>query len=509
MKQLNVPAAILALLALQACSSSPTTQSQIVPVNATLDNPATVVPQTFIMRGEVVVGPEVRSFTPCGSNQQYWLDWTPELTQQALKLNQSPYQILYGEMIGYLTPPSQTGFNADYMARFVVQQVNQLSAENNKGCQHPTRPTRAFGNEPFWSIQFSPQGLEFQPFGGNKQVLAIQSSQLSANRRTYQFEQGHLKLEKKSCTDGMSQNVYSWRSTLTLNDETYQGCAVLSNLDTTQEWVGTYFASATEQQGFGVTLELNPDHSATTRYRYLNHERELVEKGFWQQLNPNQVQVVMTLHQQQYLLSERVFTRHGYQLHADKEKVGNVVYPISNSGITLYQAKPVSSPPATEKITLSETTQHIHSRDEYDEEVDQAVRRYFALHQSTPSQTHYRWLKYDLNGNQHPELLVQLDWCQEAQCTLLIFEQKNGEWQFNSRINGVQTPFRLGKSSQYGWQDLMLPINTEQSVTAHQLQYNGISYPVSIKKAKTAHANEISGVRLFADGLSPRTGVKL
>ncbi|MGC9421297.1 COG3650 family protein [Vibrio sp.] len=509
MKQLRIPAVILALLAVQACSSSQPTEQAITPVNATLDNPATVVVQSFIMRGEVVIGPEVRSFTPCGSNQQYWLELPPELSVPAQKLNQSPYQILYGEMIGYLVPPSQTGFNADYLARFVVQQINQLSAENTQRCQHPTNPTRAFGTEPFWSVQFSAQGLEFQPLGSDKQLLTIQSSQLSASRRIYQFEQGALTLEQTTCTDSMSDNLYSWRSTLTLKGETYQGCAVLSNLDTTQEWVGTYFASATEQQGFGVTLELNPDHSATTRYRYLNGERELVEKGFWQQLNPDQIQVVMTLHQQQYLLSERVFSRRGYQLHADKEKIGNVVYPIRNGGLILFQAKPISPRPSTEKPPLDQTVHNIPSRDEYDEEVDQAVRRYFALHKTDPAQIHYRWLKYDLNGNQHPELLVQLDWCQHTQCTLLIFEQKHGEWHFNSRINGVQTPFRLGKRSQYGWQDLMLPISTKQTITIHQLQYNGISYPVTSKKSKTAHASDISGVSLFSDGLSPRTGVKL
>lgn len=248
MKQLRTPFTLFALLIIQACSSSQPPVNPVVPVIANLDNPATMVPQNFIMRGEVVVGHEVRSFTPCGSNQQYWLDLPLEVTKQAQALSRSPYQALYGEMIGYLIPPSQTGFNADYMARFVVQQVNQLSADNNKRCQRPT----------------------------------------------------------------------------------------LSKLDSSLAWVGHYFASATDQRGFGVTLDLNPDHSATTRYRYQNGERELVEQGYWQQLNSNQIQVVMTLHQRQYLVSERVFTRQGDQLHADKEKIGNKVYSISGGGITLF-----------------------------------------------------------------------------------------------------------------------------------------------------------------------------
>lgn len=101
-----------------------------------------------MLRGEVVVGHEVRRFTPCGSHQQYWLNLSPEQLNEAMALNRSPYQPLYGELVGTLTPPSQTGFNGDYVARIEVQSINQLSNES-RGCEQPLSPTRAFGNEPF------------------------------------------------------------------------------------------------------------------------------------------------------------------------------------------------------------------------------------------------------------------------------------------------------------------------------------------------------------------------
>lgn len=514
MKQLTRPAALFALLAIQACSSTPPEQSEVTPnperTQATLDNPASIKMQTFILRGEVVLGPDVSSLTPCDSNNQYWLDLSPELKQQARAVAHQPYQALYGEVIGYLTPPSQTGFNGDYTARFVVQQINQLSSENPQRCQHPPRPTRAFGTEPFWSIQFTPQGLEFQPLGGDKQHFMIENSQLSTQQRHYQFPEGKLSLVRAVCSDNMSDTLYSWRSTLTLSATTYQGCATLSNVDTTQTWAGTYFASASDQRGFGVTLELNADHSAITRYRYLSGERELVEKGYWQQLNPKQVQVVMTHHQQQYLLSERIYTRDGFQLHADKEKIGHQVYPISEGGLTLFQAKSVADQQTSlNQRNLDDHPQSISSRGDYDEQVDQAIKRYFALHKTDPSHIHYRWLKYDLNGNQTPELLVQLDWCQQEQCTLLIFEQKAGEWRFNSRINQVATPFQLGKLAHHGWQDLILTLRRDQQTQHYQLPYNGISYPATTRDAQPAQTTQISGVTLFADGLAPSSGVKL
>ncbi|MFA0026954.1 hypothetical protein AB4369_29080, partial [Vibrio sp. 10N.261.49.A5] len=75
----------------------------------------------------------------------------------------------------------------------------------------------------------------------------------------------------------------------------------VSNQDSTLDWSGLYFASSTQNTGFSINLELNDDHSAITTYSYSNGGPSIVEQGFWQQLNQNQVQVVMTRHQQQYL----------------------------------------------------------------------------------------------------------------------------------------------------------------------------------------------------------------
>lgn len=500
---------------LQACSniSSPSVEPEPTPViPASLDKPETIQPQSFMLRGEVVVGHEVRRFTPCGSHQQYWLNLPQEQLREALALSQSPYQPLYGEMVGTLTPPSQTGFNGDYVARIEVQSVNQLSRES-RGCEQAANPTRAFGNEPFWSIRFVDDGLQFQPLGGEKQQFAITRTQLSNEQRRYQFDQGELLLEQGQCKDGMSDNFYQWRSTLSLKGEQYQGCATLANIDPTLEWSGVYFASSTEQTGFSVSLTLEKDHTAQTRYEYANGEPAVIEQGYWQQINPDQIQVVMTRHQQQYLLSERIFTRDGYQITAEKEKVGQSVYNIADGGLVLFRSmielSEATPPPIVGQAAIH--AQQIAGRADYQEEVDQAIRRYFTLHKTAPDKTQYRWLKYDLNGDEQPELLVQLDWCGTGGCTLLIFEQQNQQWQFNSRITLVQNPIHLGKQTQHGWQDLMLNVRGGGAKPAlHRLQYNGISYPTNPSVAPEASADQVSQVILFSDGLSPiQSGVKL
>lgn len=504
MKALRNPAAILIAALLQACAGTPAESPDSPPLpQASLTRPDSIHPQRFVLRGQVVLGHQVRSFTPCGSQQQMWLDLPDDLASQAMALSQSPYQIMYGEMIGYLAPPSESGYNGDYAARLVVQQINRLSAENPDRCDLAASPTRAFGTEPFWSMNIGSQTVAFQPIGSQKQNFTIKQRHLDEQQRRYRFDEGELTLEQGQCSDQMSDTLYGWRAELNLKGGEYHGCATLGNQDATLGWSGTYFASATHNNGFAVTLNLNGDHSATTRYHYSDGSADIIERGYWQQLNNQQVQVVMTRHQQQYLLSQRIFTRSNHTLTATHEQVGNMVYPISDGGLVLYSTQRTSPP--------QHNTPQIKSSARFEEDVDQAVRRYFARHNTSAAGSHYRWLKHDLNGDAKPELLVQLDWCGSGGCTLLIFQHTDQEWRFNSRVTLVRTPFQLAPGTSHGWQDLLLSVSGGGSEPAlHRLQYNGISYPLNPSLAPQVSQSKEASVTLFADGLSPKqAGVAL
>ncbi|MGF1848539.1 COG3650 family protein [Vibrio lentus] len=514
MKVMKNPVTWLVAFALQGCVSAPDTPQQPELPPATLDEPLSIQPQTFIMRGQVVVGHESRTFTPCGSQQQYWLDLSPELALEAQGLATRPYQALYGELIGHLTVPSQTGYNADFTARFVVDQVNVLTAENPERCDQPLRATRAFGNEPYWSATFDKDQLKYTKMGEEPQRLDIESSRTSPSTRDYQLKgnqgQGELNLKKESCSDGMSDSIYGWHAKLNLNDSNYNGCAMVANQDPTLNWSGLYFASSTQNTGFSINLELNDDHSAITTYSYSNGDPSIVEQGFWQQLNQNQVQVVMTRHQQQYLISERVFTLDNGKLVAEKEKVGNVVYPIANGGLVLFEAKSTQAQVNT-TTNVDLTAKQINPSDQLDQKVDQAIREYFKINNTDPDNTQYRWLTYDLNGDGKEELFAQLDWCGSGGCTLLIFENHQDNWRFNSRMTLVKGDIRLGKSQSHGWQDLIFNVSGGGATPAkHTLSYTGVSYPLNPSVAPVANDADISDVVLFADGVSAaQSGVKL
>lgn len=509
MKALRNPAAILALLALQACSTSTTStpSSTSEAAQARLDKPDSIQPQTFVIRGEVVLGHEVRSITPCGSHQQYWLDMPDDRFRQALNLVHSPYAPLYGEVIGHLKTGQNDGFVADYSARFVVDSINILSAENPNRCDQPLDATRAFGNEPFWSLSFDSNALTFAKMGDEPRQLALNSSRIESDRRRYQFDGGTLELNQRSCSDGMSDSIYGWSATLQLDDVSYTGCATLSNQDATQNWTGTYQAQSTKSSNFNVTLKLLPDHSATTTYSYTSGESDSVESGYWQQLNSDQVQVVMTRHQQQSLISERIFTRDGYQLSTEQEKVGGVIYPIADGGLTLFKAQ--QSAKAIE--TASANPNDFPSSAEFNPKVDNAVREYIIADGNELEGTKYRWLEYDLNGDGSKELLVQLNWCGSGGCTMLIFENQQQEWHFNSRITLVRTPMNLGLQATDGWQDLVLFVGGGGATpNQHVLKFNNGEYPLNPSTAPVADYDQISTIQLFSDGQTPhQEGVML
>ncbi|CAM3925993.1 hypothetical protein VA7868_02641 [Vibrio aerogenes CECT 7868] len=328
---------LLTMHLLQACSL-PVSSPQPGKRDVSLENLANIKTPDILFRGRITIGPKSSSFSPCGSRQQYLLHLTPAMQRTLMTMAKTPYQEIYGEVFGHLAIPSLTGYNADFQAMLVTKQLNYATPDSLKSCSQAYQPTQASGIKPVWSVMLSGQKVIATLPGQTNQQWHLQQIQTQADRRLYLTSQGQLSLTPETCRPDKSQ-VYGWTATLTHNKQRRYGCARLSNIDASRSWVGTYFASSTKSNNFSVTLHLYPDHSARTLYTYTNDPAPLIETGFWQALNDHQVQVVMTQHQQQYLLSQRIFSRDGDKLHTQKEQVGAQIYQINNGGLTLYREK--------------------------------------------------------------------------------------------------------------------------------------------------------------------------
>lgn len=175
--------------------------------------------------------------------------------------------------------------------------------------------------------------------------------------------------------------------------------------------------------------------------------------------------------------------------------------------MTLFQSKQALSYGEQPMPNRELTAAKIPSSADFNPKVDRAIREYFRMHKTDPTGTRYRWLTYDLNGDGNKELLAQLDWCGSGGCTLLIFENHEQKWRFNSRITLVRTPINLGKNASESWQDLVMFVSGGGAVpNQHILQHNEVSYPLNPSVAPVANYDEISEVQLFSDGLTPHQG---
>jgi hypothetical protein len=417
MKALRNPVALITLLALQACSMMPWTDDSVhdkIDI-ASLDNPSSIQPQIFNLRGHVVNGHEVSTFTPCGSNKQYWLNLAKISSSENKRLKQSisfPYQPVEAKVSGYLqlSNPKKNGVAANYDAIFKAESLSLITSDST------------------------------------------------------------------SCDPGV-----------TAKDS---------------DWLGSYQAKSKTNSNFQVSLELFADHSAVTTYQYNDGQPNSIERGFWQRLNHSQIQVIMTNHQNQPLVSERLFSRTGTTLTATQEKVGSMVYEMAQGGLVLFKEDQALN--ERQSDTISNDPHQIHSSAAFDPKVDRALRQYLSEQHIDAAGTRYRWLTYDLNHDGSNELLVQLDWCGSGGCTLLIFENEQKIWQFNSKVILVNTPINLGSERHQKWQDLVLFVSGGGAApNQHTLKFNGSKYPLNPSLAPIADYDKISPIQLFADGLTP------
>ncbi|WP_074928113.1 COG3650 family protein [Enterovibrio norvegicus] len=496
---------------LSACSLSPSepvelgNSDQLEQAAQTSPSHIAASPQRFMLRGNVTLGHEVSAISPCGSKNQYWLELDANLAQKGTMMTPSPYASIYGEVIGEFVQPASDGFAADYPAVFKVSQLNLISAEID-GCKQARNNTVAAGNEPSWSVSIEGNTLHFNPLGGTPARFALSDRSLTPTTRTYTANGATLTLDAKICNDTMSDSLYGWTATFDRNGKTYKGCATLSADDPTQTWVGNYQGvTRLGSTSLSTTLTLNADHSAKTTYQEAG-ESPIEETGVWQQVNDREAHVMMTRHQGRFLVSERVFTRNGFSLHADSEVVNGRKYRLGKEGLSLSlmvgNHAEASNAPAKNGVNGSATR---------NPKVDAALKAYLGEALDKIDPVTYRWLTQDLNQDGQDELLVITDWCGSGGCTLLVFANNKGDWQFNSRITLVHLPFQMSNATSQGWHNLIMPVGGGGAKPAtHVLKFNGQRYPGNPSIAPEVSKPDSADTYLFADGIYPaQQGVTL
>jgi uncharacterized membrane protein len=87
------------------------------------------------------------------------------------------------------------------------------------------------GNEPFWSFEVSPKGITYSSPDGPKTVFPYvrplkASGRVEDSLRLYKLRGGDtLIIQKSTCSDNMSDNIYNYSVIMILKNRVLAGCA--------------------------------------------------------------------------------------------------------------------------------------------------------------------------------------------------------------------------------------------------------------------------------------------
>ncbi len=194
---------------------------------------------SVILRGGLVWGHEVHSFTPCGSNEEVWvLDGTDgELRRISEELASQPYERLFVEVRATEGPAPDTGFGADYAGAVRVTEVRRAEYEGH-GCGENLADIefRAFGVEPFWNLTIDRFGLTLRRPDPSAMTawprVGAQLSGAAVEYRSETEEAGRIDVElvEGRCRDAMAGSYFPFTVEVRLPAETLRGCALQGDL---------------------------------------------------------------------------------------------------------------------------------------------------------------------------------------------------------------------------------------------------------------------------------------
>ncbi len=100
---------------------------------------ASVFAQEQVFKGVYVWGAEVSSFTPCGSEVDYWVRYSKmqPMSERYEKVVTQPYQPVFVRLRGSISEEPRTGFVADYDGILYVSEVFAFELSVPEGCDTP------------------------------------------------------------------------------------------------------------------------------------------------------------------------------------------------------------------------------------------------------------------------------------------------------------------------------------------------------------------------------------
>jgi uncharacterized membrane protein len=189
---------------------------------------------TQVLTGFAAHGHEVGSFRPCGEEEALWAIDPSGLLWEVhgeLALDLEPYEEIFAIIEGRLGPPPQDGFGASYPAAVEVKRVLYMAQEGFR-CNIDLDEFyyRAYGNEPFWALWVSADGIVIKAPGREDRTwMDIEEHPLGEGilyRGAGPSGPIEIRIVDEPCRDSMSGAYFAYSARVRLGSEEFRGCAL-------------------------------------------------------------------------------------------------------------------------------------------------------------------------------------------------------------------------------------------------------------------------------------------
>lgn len=201
---------------------------------------AQVAEGDVVLRGFVVLGPEVRSIKPCEEERELWVVPVADLTMAYEELSGEPYAPVFVEVEGRLGPAPEAGFGTDYDGLLTVRSLRRAApAAESLACGEDVSgfAFRASGVEPFWHLQITPSGMVYSTPDIPETRFSTAAPFIEGGGWVYESESTgpeslslRVTFQPGRCQDTMVGAIYSWSASVELAGETLRGCAWMGAL---------------------------------------------------------------------------------------------------------------------------------------------------------------------------------------------------------------------------------------------------------------------------------------
>jgi putative lipoprotein len=478
-----------------ACSQS------AAPPSAAAENTTQPSAPVALLRGQLSRQSDGEAYlTPCGSQQRWRFRADPLFWQRWAQLGNP--SALYAELEGHLALSNERGGDLE----LTLERVDHLGPES-KGCQRDTDFTfHAVGQQPAWTLTLQGDSALFSSPAGSSSYRLTESHQLASGEQVLNLtalngEAASLSYVPALCQQAELNQIWGYQVTFSQGDTHLEGCGErgrpMAAVLPAPNWYG--LAPSMQAQ---IGLTLSPEHQASLIY-YRDSGPQIDYQGAWQ---PTEQGITLLFNQRNGLAANESIPLHrqGKTLQASYRQL---------NGGKAYFDEPLSLQPGTPALPLPPQAQAsaygnhttptqaaftpvvLQPAQQPDPAIQQALLDYFRINQSNPSGVQYRAIRYDLNGDGHPDAIVQMNWCDKTGCVWLLFQGSVDGYRFLSRLEGVQSPLLIAPTRHKSWHDLVVQSGFQQWAS---LIFDGISYPTALAAAtpvETPASNSHSELR--------------